>query len=54
MTNFEVASSSSCGDTNKSFRGSEVSGGVNAICSRPEVDDDVVSGSDVTDLRINL
>ena len=50
MVNFEVASSSNVRDFSKrSFCDGEVgdgSGGVKAICSRPKVADDVISGED--------
>ena len=53
--NFEDTSLSTFGDIPKrSFCDGEVSdgsGSMNAICSRPEVADDVISGMDVKTLR---
>ena len=54
MVNVEVASSGSFQSFPKrSFSDGEVgdgSGGVDAICSRPEVPDDVIYGEDVDNL----
>ena len=54
MVNFEVAGTSSCRDNReKIFPGAEVgcgAGSINAICSRPEAADDVVSGCNVDTL----
>ena len=51
MVNFEVASSSSFRDNrDKIFSDAEVGGGacgINAVCSRLEVADDVISGYNV-------
>ena len=47
VVNFEVASFSSFRDFSKRFYcDGDSSGGVNAICSRPKVADDVISGED--------
>ena len=56
LVNFEIASSISF-RFKKSFCDSEVGGGVgsvNAICSRPDVDDDVISGQSVDIFRYYL
>ena len=55
VVNFEVASFGTFLDFPKwSFCDGEVSdgsGGINAICSRPEVADDIISGKDVNTFR---